>query len=271
MARAMVKGDLLGFENTDTRFDLSRVKAKRLELENHPLLVNDIIKTQDDLRIFMQCHVYAVWDFMSLAKGLQNFYTPYTVTWRPTSANRSNYARMINEILLSEETDIGPDGENTMNHFDLYVAAMKEVGAETDHINRWIDDLTNLKFDRKYVPEPAQKFMATTFKAINTGAHTLAASFCYGRETAIPAMFTRILSQTKTSRIDAPMFYYYLERHIALDGDDHGPKAAEIVYDVCDRIGGTDLIYQQAEQAALDAIQARIDFFDGIQQLIQSK
>ena len=46
-----------------------RIEPLRQRIINHPIYgsINDI----DSLRIFMQHHVYAVWDFMSLLKSLQ--------------------------------------------------------------------------------------------------------------------------------------------------------------------------------------------------------
>jgi hypothetical protein len=250
------------------RVDLTEINRLRAELETHPLLATTVMQTQQDLQIFMQHHVYAVWDFMSLAKGLQAFYTPQQTVWRPTSANRSSHARMINEILLSEELDTTPDGKGTISHFDLYLMAMQEVGASTSAIYKWIDSLDSMSFDKDYVPAPANRFMSSTFDAIAQGPHAVAASFCFGRETVIPAMFIRILAQLDLGEFDAPKFHYYLERHVHLDGEDHGPKAADIVNDVCERMGGSPTIYYQAEQAAVRAIRARIEFFDGIRRAI---
>ena len=250
------------------QLDLTNINRCRNELENHSLLTTTVMQDQKDLRVFMEHHVYAVWDFMSLAKSLQAFYTPQQTVWRPTSANRSRHARLINEILLSEELDLTPDGCGTISHFDLYLMAMQEVGASTDAICNWLDNLDTMSFDNDYVPAPANKFMRSTFDAIAQGPHAVAASFCFGRETVIPAMFTRILAQLDLREFDAPKFYYYLERHVHLDGEDHGPKAADIVNDVCERMGGGPVIYYQAEQAAVRAIRARIEFFDGVRKAI---
>jgi hypothetical protein len=107
------------------------VNPLRSALLNHPIYaeVNSLIK----LREFMQMHVFAVWDFMSLVKRLERELTSNSLPWTPPRSAR--LARFTNEVILGEETDLGPDG--TISHFELYLRAMDEVGADTTLIRRF--------------------------------------------------------------------------------------------------------------------------------------
>ena len=71
----------------------------RKELLNHSLYSN--IKTIDDLRDFVEIHIFAVWDFMSLLKALQNLLTCTKIPWTPNLDSKS--ARLINQIIVDEE------------------------------------------------------------------------------------------------------------------------------------------------------------------------
>src|SRR6056297_486004 len=93
----------------------------RRQLIDHPLY--DAIGDLASLRIFMQHHVFAVWDFMSLLKTLQRRFTGSGVPWLP--ANNRLAARLINEIVLGEESD--DDGRGGYaSHFELYLQAMTD-------------------------------------------------------------------------------------------------------------------------------------------------
>lgn len=246
------------------KIDLKKIHEYKAQLENHSLLVTNTISSIEDLRIFMKYHVFAVWDFMSLMKSLQHDVTPSTKIWLPTKSNRSDVSRMINEIVLCEETDISPDGNGSISHFDLYLQAMMEVGADLNPIKEYL-----AKVEKQgvhwFAPDVVEPFVNTTFEAIFKGSHCAAASFCYGRETVIPAMFKRILKQINLAETDCPKFSYYLERHIQVDGDDHGPKAEILVNYFCN--DDPFLVYE-AEQAAISAIKARIKLFDDIERAI---
>jgi len=245
------------------KLNLSKIKERQDALNAHPLLNTTVIQNMDDLRTFMKYHVFAVWDFMSLLKSIQHEVVPSGRLWLPTSGTRSEIARTINEIVLCEESDIGQDG-SPISHFDLYLQAMMEVGADTSLIREYLAKVEKHGV-HWFAPEVVEPFVNTTFDAIYKGPHCAAASFCYGRETAIPAMFKRVLKQTQMSRLNAPKFYYYLERHIEVDGEDHGPMSEKLVEYFCKN---DPFLIHEAEQAAIKAIDARIQLFDAIEQQV---
>ena len=246
------------------KFNHEKIVAKQKQLENHPLLTLNHIQTIEDLRIFMEVHSYAVWDFMSLLKDLQHNIVPSGGIWTPNRGNRSELGRMINEIVLCEESDPVP-GYGHMSHFDMYLMAMDEVGADTKIIRLYMGYVDNRQPHKVCSNPIAAKFLETTFDIIDRGPHCTAAAFAYGRETVLPELFKRLLRQLDINAIDAPMFHYYLHRHIEVDGDEHGPMSLQLI----DHFINDDPVkIKEAEKAALDAIESRIQMFDSIEALL---
>ena len=103
-----------------------RLAPLRDRLLRHP--VHGSLGTLDDVRRFMSCHVFAVWDFMSLLKRLQRELTCVEVPWVPVGD--AEVRLLINEIVCGEESDVDPRG-GRIAHFDLYLRAMTEAGADT--------------------------------------------------------------------------------------------------------------------------------------------
>ncbi len=250
-------------------------------LAAHPLYAS--IRSLADLQIFMQSHVYAVWDFMSLLKSLQRALTCVDLPWVP-SAN-PNTRRLINGIVLGEESD-EYEGEG-VSHFELYLRAMRECGAETGPAEALIDELRgkaqttsmDMLDERSHTisssplgaaldhalaaaPSEAAAFVRSTFAIIGTGAsHRIAAAFTFGREDLIPGMFqefVRELDRRMPGRVE--LFRYYLDRHIEMDGDDHGPMALAMVRELC----RTPQQWGEAAESASFALEARLRFWDGI-------
>lgn len=255
------------------KLPLTRINTLHKQLEEHPLLNENIITDITDIQIFMENHVFAVWDFMSLIKSLQHYICPSTTCWVPTQTIRSGTARLVNEIILGEETDIDLDGVSSISHHDLYCQAMLEVGADARTIESWVKNVAAHGFysalDHCNVPTPAYKFMQTTFDFIDSGdAHVIAGAFCFGRETIIPKMFTRLAEQLNITKQDCPKFHYYLERHVHVDGEEHGPASLAMVEDLCNH---DPVKIHEAEQAALRAIRARITFWDDVSKVIKNK
>ncbi len=239
----------------------------RRRLLDHPVYRR--VDTIEKLRTFMQDHVFAVWDFMSLMKRLQQELTCVRVPWQcPSDAVM---ARFVNEIVLNEESDEGPDGV-PMSHLQLYLAAMEEIGADTTVFARFDSLLRSGESPRAAliearVPIHVQNFVLNTLEVAQTGRTIeVIAAFLYGREDVIPDMFQHLLTAWNGRRHLIRHFAYYLERHIALDGDDHGPAARRLLERAA---GGDSGRWRAAGRAASRAIESRIDLWDGLLQAIE--
>ena len=250
------------------QFPLKNLQQHKAILNTHSLLTTDLIQTEQDLRVFMEHHVYAVWDFMSLAKSLQHAICPSSNIWIPSRLQR-RCGRFINEIILAEESDLAPFGQASTSHFDLYLMSMAELGANTQAVTEFIRQVEKQGLDALNstdIPAPASEFMQSTFEFIATGKpHVIASVFAFGREDVIPDMFTRMCNQLDYSELQYPRFRYYLDRHIEVDGDDHGPAAISMIEELCDN---DPIKIIEAEQAGIAAITARIRFWDSIERAI---
>ena len=232
------------------------------KLTNHPLY--SAIRSLENLHIFLESHVFAVWDFMSLLKSLQRGLTCVEVPWRPSPLAESR--RLINEIVLGEESDLY-EGE-AISHFELYCRAMQQCGASTEAIDNFLfqlaqDESVESCLDRVRMPQGARDFVRTTFGFIGSGQlHSIAAAFTFGREDLIPDLFRAFLREENdllSGRL--ALLRWYLDRHIEVDGEEHGPMALSMITQLC---GSNPLKWQEAASAAKQALEARIALWDSI-------
>jgi len=246
------------------------IESLRVKLEAHPIYAS--VRTLDDLRVFMQHHVYSVWDFMSLIKYLQNEVAPARWPWTPRGD--ASVQRFINELVLEEETDVAlPGREGHTSHFMLYLAAMREIGADADIPARFVDRVAEQGVDAALgsglAPAPSAAFTRSTFDFLASGKpHTVAAALALGREHVIPSMFRAFLSRMGVSETEAPSFHYYLNRHVHLDEDFHAPLSLRLLAALCGDDAGK---WREAEAAAEAAVDARILFWDGVLQALPSQ
>ena len=245
------------------------IAGLRYKLRHHKLYNN--IRTIDDLQVFMEYHVFAVWDFMSLLKALQQHLTTVVLPWVPSK--NAKLSRFINEIVREEESDINENGE-PKSHFEMYVDAMLQANANTCKIKHFIklieagksigNALTSIN-----LPESVANFVKFSFSVIETNQpHLIAAIFTYGREHILPDIFIEILKNTDSENKRYSKLNYYLNRHIELDGDEHGPLALEMIAELCkeDATKWNEVLF-----IAKTSLKKRIELWDTITDLIQNK
>ncbi len=237
----------------------------------HKLLSHDLyrnITIRENLRIFMEHHVYAVWDFMSLVKSLQNAIAPATSPWMPPKNPR--LANFVNQLVLDEESDgaLTLDAETThASHFEGYLLAMAEVGADVQPIQTFVSaagsDGIESALELPDIPAPARHFMRFTFDVIECGeVHLLTAMLAYGREDLVPRLFRSIQSGLDIGPESSPSLHAYLERHTLLDTEKHGPLAIQLLNELC---AGSMQKRAAAVDLAEKALAARLEFWNGIQ------
>lgn len=241
----------------------AEIEPLRQQLINHKLY--SAITIPEHLQLFMEHHVFAVWDFMSLLKSLQQKLTCVNVPWLPVQNSDTCY--LINEIVAGEESDVDMHG-NRISHFQLYLQAMQQAGCNTIPIQSLIEQLSKGKsvdeaLKAEYIPHAAAAFVKQTFDVINTGKDYLeAAVFTFGREDLIPGMFiSMVREQNKLATGKMDILLYYLERHIEVDGDHHSHLAYAMTAQLC---GDNEHKWQEATGMVKQALTARIALWDGI-------
>ena len=231
------------------------------------------IKTVEDLNCFLEHHVFAVWDFMSLLKALQAKLTCTTTPWLPVGNPEIRY--LINEIVVAEETDVDQNG-NRKSHYELYLDAMEALGADILPIQNFLNDVEATKnifvsIKHSDLHPNVKAFLDFTFRVIEEGdSHQIAAAFTFGREDLIPEMFTAILKKFQANFPDKDLskLIYYFERHIELDADEHGPMAMKMIEELCDNDAKK---WQEVEEVSIVALQKRIGLWNAIEEAITKK
>ena len=252
MAKALKK------QNPLLELNSPRIETLKCQLAEHRLYAQ--IDSAETLRLFMAHHIFCVWDFMSLIKSLQFNLTGATLPWRPPA--NSAMARLINEIVLDEETDC-IDGQVT-SHFELYLCGMSEIQADTTRIQALLDHLAQgFTLDEAMavsgVPACAQAFMQSTFRSLQETPEVQAAVFFHARESIIPPMFIEMVQHLQHTGLNCQTLLVYLQRHIALDGDTHGPKAQELLQHLFHE---KTYLIPVAIEAIESALQARLALWD---------
>jgi len=239
-------------------------------VREHPLY--EYVSDENSLRMLMRTHVFAVWDFQSLLKSLQRALTCVDVPWLPTADAEAR--RFVNEIVLDEESDAAP-GDGYLSHFELYVQAMTECGADLEPIETFVSQLRTGQtvaeaLDLPVIPRGVARFVTTTMEiARSSQVHRIAAAFSLGREEVIPVMFRRLVDRLVHVAPDRwSKLHYYLMRHIGRDEEKHAPLSRLLVERLC---GTEGRLWAEAEEAARVCLKARIVLWDDVLDAIRQQ
>lgn len=239
---------------------IQKIKPLKKELQEHTLYKR--IKTLDDIKIFMQHHVFCVWDFMNLLKTLQHHFTCTQVPFSPKSFPENT--RLINEIVLEEESDF-IDGQAT-SHFSYYVKTMQALDEPSPSLEAFLLDLQQngsyqKLIQKAYLPQTVQNFLKFSFDCIQNSPIAVASAFAFGRETLIPSLFEPLVQNPNKNHPQLKLFYQYIKRHIELDAQSHGKLALSLVSNITHSESDWNLATKTAQEALLQRL-ALWDFIE---------
>jgi len=240
-------------------------------IKNHGVFKK--INSIENLKIFMEYHVFAVWDFMCLLKELHRSIVCVSSPWFPPKDALS--ANLISNILVEEEGDLTEDNETYQSHFDIYLRAMDQVQADKGVLQHFMSLLKSgisyeSAIDQANLKPSISDFIKTTFSFFNLETHQIASTFVFGREGITSEMFSNLVLNLKqkinTDNLDILIFY--CERHIELDENKHFPMGLKMLENLA---GDSHEKWQEIKNAAILALDARIRFLTSIENALISE
>lgn len=242
------------------------LKGLRRKLAKHRLYKS--LHKVEDIQEFAEHHVFAVWGSMSLLKVLQQQLTNTKIPWSPVP--NPVLARLINEMVLTEESGINEQGL-AQSHFEMYVDAMQEIGADTSQIHQFVQliyagatvdyAMNQIKIDRKI-----SHFIVYIFNIIKTGkTHLIAASLILSRTDIPSKIFLEILTDTEQ---DAHKWKYCLTHHAEFNPGQYGTSSLELIAELC---GKNKKDWQEVIEVAKHALNQKIILWNRITEMIEHK
>ena len=247
----------------------TELRPLRKQIKNHA--VYGCLSTIDDIKLFMEYHIFAVWDFMSLLKSLQNQLTCTSVPWIPSG--NPVLRQFINEIVLGEESDFNELNE-PKSHFEMYLEAMDRINAQKAEIEFLIKNIKSGKniahsIELLNIHDAVKNFVQYSFEIIETKQiHKIASAFTYGREDIIPDMFIAIINEVDPKNTKYPKLKYYFDRHIEIDGDLHGPLSHKMLIELC---GDNQKKWNEVYIVGKNCLENRVRLWDSILDQIVKK
>lgn len=187
----------------------------RLELKdfsNHS--IHQHINTKQQLQMYMEHQVFAVWANMSLLNYLKEEFTKTTNPWLPIGDPELRF--LINKTNLQEETAKNYFGAH-QSEFEIYLDAMASTGANTENITNFLRHVSHgtdifLIIAASKLPLCIKQFIKTVFDIISEDKpHKIAAAFVYSREGMSNLNLINSISEIeKEDKTDHKLIKYYL-------------------------------------------------------------
>lgn len=234
------------------------------ELTQHPIL--HAVSDRAGLRVFMASHVYAVWTHISLVKRLQHELTSVAVPWVPPRSRHA--ARLINELVTGVECDLDADGA-PISHYELYLDAMQNVGADTRSIRRFvqlIDDGSSSALERAFdsatTPQHVRTYVRHALRVARQGSLAqVMGCFLHERDISLQQSITRLLAEWTRTSPALPRLAYYLERHSQLECGRHAERLQRVVQELDST---SPRFADDVLASARESLGTRIRFWDGV-------
>jgi hypothetical protein len=237
------------------------IELKEL-LVSHRLFANKL--SIEQVRVFMESHIFSVWGFMSLLKSLQIGITSNHIPWVPNENTKNGLTNFINEIVLCEESD-DIDGIGYTSHFEIYLLAMENIKANSEMIRELIKKIQKEKYNKEFINElsihnEVKDFINFDLEvSLSKSLPKIVGSFTLGREKVIPNMFSYIVPSIKEDE-NTEYLLKYLKRHINIDGDRHGPLSLKLLDTIC----RNENDYYIAYSSGIKSLELRIRVWDKI-------
>ncbi|EMR02057.1 DUF3050 domain-containing protein [Cesiribacter andamanensis] len=240
------------------------LKPMRVRLLAHEIYQQ--FETLDDIREFMEHHVFAVWDNLSMLKALEASISSTTPSWTPSEEPQTN--RIVNEMLVEEESDSDGNG-GYISHFELYRQAMHQAGAKTYLIDRLLvllqqEDSLQAALDKEVsLPQSIKNYLLQNWAISHCGkAHKIAAAYFLGREDLVSELLHKLDTELiHHHQQDLALFREYLQRHTRIDQQERDQRISQVMTELC---GEDEQKWQEAEEAAKAALEARYALWDGM-------
>ena len=252
----------------------TRIAPLRKRLRQHRIY--ESLKSLDDVRRFMEVHVFALWDFMHLVKCLHRAPSTAEATCPPKKRFKKSAGvqSLVDEMVQNYANDLNERGER-MATFRMYLDAMEQLGAETKCVASFLGDCGDCGDLRAgdlgpvvgpsllscRAPRGAADFTAYTCQVIDSSKdHKVAASLVFGRQSLIVDALLRALGEVERregTRVDK--FRFLLSKYKSLYANNWPALSYQVLVELC---GYSDEKWKEAEEAAVGALKARIALWD---------
>jgi hypothetical protein len=241
--------------------NLDRPRGPLGEPDSRPL--HSALRERDDLRTFMRHHVFAWWGFLSRLKCLRGHIAPVQGPW--LSNGNPDLRHFINRLVQGEESDIGPAPEGYASHFETYLTAMREDGADTSAPSQSLDMVraqgADRALDTDLAPIAARYLCATASCFIREGKPHAATALAFGGDCVFPGMSHRLGDGAQWGASQAPTYQRHLASYAHRGSDLRISQSLQLLGFLC---RGESSLISEVETAAEESLRTRIRFWDGV-------
>ena len=233
-------------------------------LESHKLY--ERIYNEQALRLFVEHHVICVWAYNFL---LRQIHQEVVALVHPLNSQAQKEAiRLVSKIILEEEVEEQHDG-SLLSHLEIYLEAMQDLGADISPVvcffdmqeagYTWQEALKHANFSA-----PVALYARKISRLAQQPIHERAAALFYEGEPYIPDSFLEQLGQMGT-KAKVNRLLDYFERHIEGLKRPGFSASGRLVEIFC---GDNELLNEDAEKAAEQAMKNRIELWDHLLELV---